>query len=100
MIYENIYITIKCNHDKELEIEWIDNFIMNAIIKQATFPLIYIYAFKKFNFFDQIKHENETKYNQYIKDIVCSIGYCILFICQCILFIGFPIWMCIDPNFS
>lgn len=62
---------IKETRDPELEVEWLSYFMMDAIIRKETLPLIYIYSFKTFNF-DIIKE---------LKDdcsIICFLSFLII----------------------
>jgi hypothetical protein len=86
--YKKIYTEIKETHDKNVEIEWIENFMMDAIIKNETTSLINIYAidtYEKFNFNLTKKIKNETK--KIKNDTSCSVvcGLMSIFILLCII---------------
>jgi hypothetical protein len=75
MIYEEICKRIRFDYDKELEAEWLADFIIHAIIKQDTYPLVYINTYKKFNLdiMKEIKKSTSSKFE------ICYMIFIIIF---------------------
>jgi hypothetical protein len=71
-----IYKRINTLYDKELETEWLVFFMMEAIIKMETIPLLYIYTYRKFNMIKTFKN-NSAMYNKFYKHLKNILYYVI-----------------------
>jgi hypothetical protein len=78
-----IHVKIKETKDINLEVEWISNLIMDAIIMKKIGPLIHLYAYKEYNITKEIKKDSQMQ-------LKCNYNCISFFIFMSLLMGGIP----------